>query len=106
MIKITRNQLENENILDLDAEVALFAKAREEHRLTVNVPAPTAPPLVEAVFWSGGYELLEEPEPEENELESEVVESDPAALLTELRALVARAELIVASLPKFEPKLE
>lgn len=52
---------------DLDAALARFAEAKEAHKLTVDVPAPTAHPLVEMVFNAGGYTIDEdvpEPQPE------------------------------------------
>ncbi len=48
------------------AAVADFAAAVEAHRFTVDVPAPTADPVVELVVrqYGGQYDIEPEPEPE------------------------------------------
>jgi hypothetical protein len=48
------------------AAVADFAAALEAHRFTVDVPAPTADPVVELVVrqYGGQYDIEPEPEPD------------------------------------------
>lgn len=48
------------------AAVADFAAALEAHRLTVDVPAPTADPVIELVVrhYGGHYDIEPEPEPD------------------------------------------
>ena len=62
MIKIEREILENLGF-DLDAELERFSKEKEQHHLTVDVPAPTFHPLVMEAFASGGYEVVDSREP-------------------------------------------
>jgi|JI10StandDraft_1071094.scaffolds.fasta_scaffold105513_2 hypothetical protein len=62
MIKIEREILENLGF-DLDAELERFSKEKEQHHLTVDVPAPTSHPLVMEAFASGGYEVVDSREP-------------------------------------------
>lgn len=89
---------------NLDQAVAAHQEALENHRFTVDVPAPTADPLVEAVVRAGGYAVI--PRPEEPEQVAPPPEVDqtpqwsdnPLLLLEELKALVQRAEQIVAKL--------
>lgn len=55
---------------ELDARIAAFVAAKDAHRFTVNVPAPTEDPIVERLAASGEEyqlrsELEPEPEPEE-----------------------------------------
>lgn len=60
-VQITRAQLAKSGIADLDAAIAAYVKAREDHALTVDVPAPTAHPYVEQIVRGGGtYEIVEE----------------------------------------------
>lgn len=63
MLNIDRQTL---NHLDFDFEAALeaFAEAQRQHPFTVNIPAPTAHPLVEEAFRAGGFQIVEPP-PEE-----------------------------------------
>lgn len=46
---------------DLDSAIAEYTAAREAHKKTVDVPAPTAEPLVEAIVkkFGGLYEIVE-----------------------------------------------
>nr|WP_314076319.1 hypothetical protein [uncultured Roseococcus sp.] len=46
---------------ELEARVAAFAAALEDHRLTVGVPAPIEHEVVEALARSGGEIEIEEP---------------------------------------------
>lgn len=48
---------------DLDAAVAEYTAAMEAHKFTVDVPAPTADPMVEMVYRAGGYVIVEPPKP-------------------------------------------
>lgn len=50
----------------LSAAVADFAAALEAHRYTVDMPAPTADPVVELVvrYYGGQYDIEPEPEPD------------------------------------------
>lgn len=54
---------------DLAAEVKAFVKALDDHRFTIDVPAPTAHPLVEAIVrqHDGIFEIIEDPTPEAEE---------------------------------------
>jgi len=58
MIKVERETI-NKLDYDLDVAVAAFSVEKEAHKLTENVPAPTATPLVEAIYNNGGYEIIE-----------------------------------------------
>ena len=50
---------------DLNQAVADFAAAKKAHASTVDVPAPTAHPIVEEALRRGGYVIVEpEPKPE------------------------------------------
>jgi|KBSMisStandDraft_5_1062788.scaffolds.fasta_scaffold159764_3 hypothetical protein len=47
---------------DLDAALAEFSAAKEAHKLTVGVPAPSAAdPLVEMIYDAGGYVIIDPP---------------------------------------------
>jgi hypothetical protein len=50
---------------DLDEAIAAYQAAKEAHKLTIGVPAPTAHPLVEAIVnnCGGQYEVYEPPKP-------------------------------------------
>jgi outer membrane murein-binding lipoprotein Lpp len=71
---------------DFDAALADFSAAKEAHRFTINVPAPTAHPLVEQAYKAGGYVIVED--------ESGMRENDPASLTSR----VARLETDVAAI--------
>lgn len=58
MIKIEREILENLGF-DFEAELQHFSKEKEQHHLTVEVPAPTSHPLVMEAFAFGGYEVVD-----------------------------------------------
>ena len=93
---------------DLDEEVAKFQEALEAHRFTINIPAPTANPLVEEIVRAGGYQVIpREPEPaEEIAGEPELpLAMEPEQVLSEMRALVVRFEELSARLPEFEARL-
>lgn len=49
---------------DLDAEIAKFQKALDDHRFTVDVPAPGSHPLVELIVRQHNGEYIIESEPE------------------------------------------
>jgi hypothetical protein len=66
---------------DLDAALAAFAVAKDEHRFTINVPAPTAHPMVERAYARGGYVIVEE--------ETGKSEADPQSLTSRVAALEA-----------------
>ena len=88
---------------DLDEAVAAHQQALENHRFTVDVPAPTADPLVEAVVRAGGYAVIPRPEEPESvapspEVQPALWSDNPVLLLEELKALVQRAEQIVTKL--------
>lgn len=64
MLNIDRSILDS---LGFDFQQALtdFAESKRQHAFTVDVPAPTADPLVEAAFAAGGFQVVEPaPEPE------------------------------------------
>lgn len=51
---------------DLDAEIAAYGTAMAAHAMTVNQPAPSAHPFVEAAYRAGGYTVVDDPaEPEQ-----------------------------------------
>ena len=88
---------------NLDQAIAAHQEALENHHFTVDIPAPTADPLVEAVVRAGGYAVIPRPEePESVALRPEVQPApwsdNPVLLLEELKALVQRAEQIVTKL--------
>lgn len=88
---------------NLDQAIAAHQEALENHRFTVDVPAPTADPLVEAVVRAGGYAVIPRPEEPESvallpEVQPAPWSDNPVLLLEELKALVQRAEQIVAKL--------
>ena len=60
MIQIPRETYEALTF-DLDVELATFAAALAMHASTVDVSAPVADPLVEAVHAAGGYTVVDEP---------------------------------------------
>lgn len=62
MLQIERSQIES---LGFDFELALqvFSEAKAQHPFTVDVPAPTSHPLVEAAYEAGGYEIVDPPPP-------------------------------------------
>ena len=68
-ITISRSTL---NTLDFSFEEAFnaYVQAREEHANTINIPAPTAHPLVEQAYFAGGY-IIDEDVQEETEPEPE-----------------------------------
>lgn len=45
---------------DLDAEIAKYQTAREAHKMTEGIPAPTAPQIVETIVkkFNGEYEIV------------------------------------------------
>ena len=60
MLNIEREILDR---LGFDFEQALqqFTHQKQEHAFTIDVPAPTAHPLVEAAYAAGGFEVIEPP---------------------------------------------
>ncbi|MBX3167603.1 MAG: hypothetical protein KF760_09330 [Candidatus Eremiobacteraeota bacterium] len=63
---------------DFDEALKQFSAEKEQHRYTVDVPAPSANEFVEAAYYAGGYEIVEpEPEPEPEEVEAPVFVPDP-----------------------------
>ncbi|MBX3169381.1 MAG: hypothetical protein KF760_18420 [Candidatus Eremiobacteraeota bacterium] len=44
---------------DFEAALEKFKAEKERHPFTVDVPAPSADPLVEAVYYAGGYEVVD-----------------------------------------------
>lgn len=62
MLKIEKEIIEHLGF-DFEAELQRFSKEKEQHHLTVEVPAPTSHPLVMEAFASGGYEVLDSREP-------------------------------------------
>lgn len=64
MLNIERETLEKLNF-DLETALAEFAEAKRQHAFTIDVPAPTAHPLVEAAFAAGGFQVVEPPPKEE-----------------------------------------
>jgi hypothetical protein len=60
MLNIERETLEKLNF-NLETALAEFAEAKRQHAFTIDVPAPTAHPLVEAAFAAGGFQILEPP---------------------------------------------
>lgn len=62
MLKIEKEIIEHLGF-DFDAELQRFSKEKEQHHLTVEVPAPTSHPLVMEAFASGGYEVVDSREP-------------------------------------------
>lgn len=62
MIKIEREIFETLGF-DFEAELQRFSKEKEQHRLTVDVPAPSSHPFVMEAFASGGYEVVDSREP-------------------------------------------
>jgi hypothetical protein len=61
MIKIERGIFERLGF-DFEAELKRFSQAKAQHAFTVNVPAPSSDPLVEAAFEAGGYEVVDPPQ--------------------------------------------
>lgn len=70
MLQIDQAYLESLGF-DFEQAVAQFQQAREAHRFTIDVPAPTAHWLVEAAVNAGGYQVVSPPspaaQPEQNE---------------------------------------
>ena len=64
MLKVDSNLIENLGF-DLNEALESFRQEKAEHILTVNVPAPTAHPLVEAAYAAGGFEIIVFPAEEE-----------------------------------------
>ena len=78
MLKIEKAMIDR---LDFDFEAALkkFAEQKDIHRFTIDLPAPSAHPLVEEAHRQGGFEVIEpvpEPEPVEKP-EQSPIEPDP-----------------------------
>lgn len=81
MIKIEREIFENLGF-DFNAELQRFSKEKEQHHLTVEVPAPTSHPLVMEAFVSGGYEVVDsreqlEPPPVPEPAPEQIFQPDP-----------------------------
>ena len=91
MVKIERETI-NKLGFNLDAAVADFAAQKNAHKLTVNIPAPTAMPLVEAVYSSGGYEIIESI--------TGLPEADPNSLTKRIEKLEAKITVLESSVPK------
>jgi hypothetical protein len=72
----------------LVAEVATFRDALKNHAKTINVPAPTASPLVEGIVKAGGFVVIE--------LETNLPADDPNSLQTQITELAARLDKIEA----------
>ena len=53
----------NSLLFDLDAALADYTAAKEAHKTTVGVAAPTADPVVEAIYYAGGYTIVAPPPP-------------------------------------------
>ncbi len=62
MIKIEREIFDHLGF-DFEAELQKFSREKEQHRLTVDLPAPAAHPLIEAAFEFGGYEVVDSRSP-------------------------------------------
>lgn len=62
MLKIERAKLEQLGF-DFDKALNQLKRDREAHKKVLNVPPPTAHPLVEEALDEGGYEIIEPPEP-------------------------------------------
>jgi len=60
MLKIDRESL-NRLDFDLEEELRNFAERKRQHAFTVDIPGPTAHPLVEAVYAAGGFQVTETP---------------------------------------------
>ena len=60
MLNIDHFSLENLGF-DFDAALQQFTEAKRQHALTVDVPAPTAHPWVEAAFAAGGFQVMDPP---------------------------------------------
>lgn len=60
MLNIHRETVDQLNF-DLETALAEFVEAKQQHTFTVDVPAPTAHPLVEAAFAAGGFQVVEPP---------------------------------------------
>lgn len=93
MLKIDRAII-NQLGFDFDAALRQFKAEKELHPSTVDVPAPSANPFVEAAYAAGGYEVVEpEPEPEPTIPEQPVFQPDPrkAAALERLSKLQGKA---------------
>lgn len=77
--------------LELQAALDEFAGRKVEYAATVDVPAPTADPLIEMIHAAGGaFELEPEPEPEA----MEPPPRDPLANAGKIaRALIAKGVL-------------
>ena len=96
MLNIERSILDS---LGFDFQQALsdFAESKQQHAFTVDVPAPTAHPLVEAAFAAGGFEIIEpppQPEPEPApEPKSIWVKADALSRLNKLQGKTVGTQL-------------
>jgi hypothetical protein len=95
MIKVERETI-NKLDYDLDVAVADFTAEKEAHKLTENVPAPTATPLVEAVYNAGGYEIIEG--------ETGLPENSVISLTSRIAILEVNYNDIVARVEKLESR--
>lgn len=58
MLKIDRT-IFNKLGFDFEAALQKFSVQKQAHPFTIDVPAPSANPLVEAAYAAGGYELVD-----------------------------------------------
>jgi hypothetical protein len=83
---------------DLQQALSDFRAAKQAHRATVNVPAPTAHPFVEAAFAAGGFEVVESGESVQEPGSDPSQPPTPEMLLNQLEDMVRQARQIVATL--------
>lgn len=96
MLKLDRKVMQS---LGFDFSKALeeFRAAKQAHRFTTGVPAPTAHPLVESALAAGGFEIVDSPGSSEppSSGSQPTPPATPQMLLQQLEQMVVQARQII-----------